>query len=179
MSQGGGCVGSREPILWVLVCFAAGGCATTPSQRASEAVFDCPRIAAPMLMRPQETPAGPSVRPLDTTLDMSQLANVPDSAGSPQDLSLDTAHPRLQSYFAEIKRRIWEKWSYPSEAARRGQSGSGELQFLLHKDGWVKTVKVVNSSGVRLLDSYIENAVPYGRTVSASPLRHCGTGDPH
>ena len=45
------------------------------------------------------------------------------------------------------------------EAARQGQSGQGELRFVLRKDGSVRTVEIIHSSGVRILDSYIENAI--------------------
>jgi TonB family protein len=72
---------------------------------------------------------------------------------------LNTPDPRYAAYFAELKRRIEDKWTYPTEASRRGQSGQGELRFVLRKDGTVRTVEIVHSSGVRILDSYIENAV--------------------
>jgi protein TonB len=72
---------------------------------------------------------------------------------------LDTRDPRYAEYFAELKRRIQDKWTYPKEAARKGQSGRGELRFVLRKDGSVETVEIVKSSGVDVLDSYIRNAI--------------------
>ncbi len=72
---------------------------------------------------------------------------------------LNTPDPRYAEYFAELKRRIEDKWTYPEEAARNGQSGRGELRFVLRKDGSVRTVEIVSSSGVRILDSYISNAI--------------------
>jgi TonB family protein len=72
---------------------------------------------------------------------------------------LNTPDPRYASYFAELKRRIEEKWVYPQEAARQGQSGQGDLRFVLRKDGSVRTVEIINSSGVMVLDRYIENAI--------------------
>ena len=72
---------------------------------------------------------------------------------------LNTTDPRYAAYFAELKRRIEEKWVYPQEAARNGQSGQGDLRFFVRKDGTVRTVEIVNSSGIRILDSYIENAI--------------------
>ncbi len=72
---------------------------------------------------------------------------------------LNTPDPRYAAYFAELKRRIEDKWMYPSEAARKGQSGQGELRFVLRKNGTVGTVEIVHSSGVRVLDAYIENAI--------------------
>ena len=72
---------------------------------------------------------------------------------------LNTPDPRYAEYFAEILRRIKDKWSYPAEASGKGQSGQGELRFVLRKDGSVRIVEIVSSSGVRILDSYIENAI--------------------
>jgi protein TonB len=72
---------------------------------------------------------------------------------------LNTPDPRYADYFAELKRRIEDKWTYPSEASRKGQSGGGELRFVLHKNGSVRTVEIVQSSGIQILDSYIENAI--------------------
>jgi TonB family protein len=94
--------------------------------------------------------------------------NRPDGAGAGESgktsdgqiaVPLNTPDPRYAGYFAELKRRIEDRWTYPQEAARKGQSGQGELRFILRKDGTVRTVEIVHSSGVRVLDSYIENAI--------------------
>lgn len=74
-------------------------------------------------------------------------------------IPLNTPDPRYAAYFAELKRRIEDKWSYPTEASRKGQSGQGELRFVIRKNGSVGAVEIVQSSGVRILDAYIENAV--------------------
>ena len=74
-------------------------------------------------------------------------------------IPLNTPDPRYAAYFAELKRRIEEKWLYPTEASRKGQSGQGELRFIVRKNGSVGTVEIVHSSGVRVLDAYIENAI--------------------
>jgi periplasmic protein TonB len=92
----------------------------------------------------------------------------PDGAGAGESgtdadgqvaVPLNTPDPRYAAYFAELKRRIEDKWVYPQEAARRKQSGQGDLRFILHKDGTVRTVEIVHSSGVVILDRYIENAI--------------------
>ena len=82
-------------------------------------------------------------------------------AGGQRDQRFPSA-PRTRAtheYFAELKRRIEEKWSYPTEASRKGQSGQGELRFVLRKNGALETVEIVHSSGVKILDTYIENAI--------------------
>jgi protein TonB len=83
---------------------------------------------------------------------------------------LDTPDPRYAEYFAVLKRRIEDKWTYPEEAARRGESGRGELRFVLRKDGSVRTVEIVNSSGVRILDRYIENAIRMAQPFPPIPM---------
>ena len=83
---------------------------------------------------------------------------------------LDTPDPRYAEYFAELKRRIEDKWTYPEEAARKGQFGRGELRFVLRKDGSVRTVEIVSSSGVRILDSYIQNAIRMAQPFPPIPM---------
>jgi protein TonB len=72
---------------------------------------------------------------------------------------LNTPDPRYAAYFAELKRRIEDKWVYPRSAIDNRQSGQGELRFVLHKNGAVRTVEIVHSSGVRVLDYNIEAAI--------------------
>ena len=83
---------------------------------------------------------------------------------------LNTPDPRYAEYFAELKRRIEDKWTYPEEAARKGQSGRGELRFVLRKDGSVRTVEIVSSSGIRILDSYIQNAIRMAQPFPPIPI---------
>jgi protein TonB len=82
---------------------------------------------------------------------------------------LNTADPRYAAYFGEIKRRIEERWVYPQEAARKGQSGEGALRFVLRKDGSVQTVEIVRSSGVRVLDRNIEQAIRMAQPFPSIP----------
>ena len=86
---------------------------------------------------------------------------------------LDTDDPRYAAYFAVVKRRIEDKWAYPSEALRARQSGQGEVHFAVRRDGSVRTVEIVRSSGVAILDRYIENAIrlasPFPRMPASVP----------
>jgi len=61
-------------------------------------------------------------------------------------------------YFLKVKKAIEEHWSYPTEAARKGQSGQLALEFVIRKDGHV-LVELVRSSGIDILDFYAVNAV--------------------
>jgi protein TonB len=72
---------------------------------------------------------------------------------------LDTPDPRYADYFAQIKRRIEAHWVYPQTAARKGESGQGVVHFVLRMDGSVRVIRIAESSGVSILDRYIENAI--------------------
>jgi len=61
-------------------------------------------------------------------------------------------------YFLKVKKAIEDHWSYPTEAARKGQSGQLVLEFVIHKDGRV-LVELARSSGIDILDRYAVNAV--------------------
>ena len=104
-------------------------------------------------------------------LDLSQLPPAPaeSSVQGSRAVPLDTSDPRYAEYFAELKRRIEEKWGYPEEAARKGQSGRGTIRSEVRKDGSVRTVAIVSSSGVRILDSSIRNAIRMAAPFPALP----------
>lgn len=139
--------------------------------------------AAPARPAPSAPPEAPSESPsagrqyslLEPKLDLPPLPRPsgrggaqPEGTGAGESgterdgqiaVPLNTPDPRYAAYFAELKRRIENNWSYPTEAARNGQTGQGDLRFVLRQDGSVRTVEIVNSSGVRILDSYIANAI--------------------
>jgi protein TonB len=82
---------------------------------------------------------------------------------------LDTPDPRYADYFLEIKRRIEANWVYPQEAIRRNQSGQGVVEFVLRKDGSLRLVEIVHSSGVAILDRYMENAIKFAAPFPPMP----------
>jgi protein TonB len=84
---------------------------------------------------------------------------------------LETPDPRYADYFLEIKRRIEANWTYPQEAIRRNQSGQGVVEFVLRKDGSLRLVEVVRTSGVPILDRYLENAIKFAAPFPPVPDR--------
>jgi protein TonB len=151
-------VAARPPEPEAGVAAPARPAASAPSAEASESPFAGRRFS---LMTPElelpplpDPPGQQGPRPEDASPGESGRAAEGQIA-----IPLDTPAPRYAEYFAELKRRIEEKWGYPAEAARRGQSGQGELRFILRKDGSVPTVEILKSSGVTLLDQYIVNAI--------------------
>jgi protein TonB len=86
------------------------------------------------------------------------------SAAGP--VSLDTKELKYLSYFAHIKRRIERVWTYPPDAINNGSQGQLHLKFVLRRDGQVKSVELLRSSGYKVLDKEawdaVVNAGPFG-----------------
>jgi TonB family protein len=78
--------------------------------------------------------------------------------------------PDHADYFLKVKKAIEDHWSYPTDAARRGQSGQLALEFMIRKDGNV-LVELVRSSGVDILDRYAVNAVKLSAPFPPIPDR--------
>src|SRR2546422_5502528 len=97
---------------------------------------------------------------------VGELGKLPDGQVP---IPLDTPDPRYADYFLELKKRIEAKWGYPEQALQRHQSGSGVLVFILRKDGSVREIDVLRSTGVAILDRYIENAVRFASPFPPIP----------
>jgi TonB family protein len=60
--------------------------------------------------------------------------------------------PEPEAYHAELRRLIGAWWVYPEEARLRRESGRVTLRFELAKDGSVRCIGLVHSSGSAVLD---------------------------
>jgi periplasmic protein TonB len=93
-----------------------------------------------------------------------------DQRGSAGDsVSLDTKEVKYLSYFAHIKRRIERVWSYPSDAITSGIQGQLHLKFVLARNGQVKSVELLRSSGFKVLDKEAWDAVVNGAPFGPFP----------
>ena len=93
-----------------------------------------------------------------------------DQRGSAGDsVSLDTKEVKYLSYFAHIKRRIERVWSYPSDAITNGIQGQLHLKFVLARNGQVKSVELLRSSGFKVLDKEAWDAVVNGAPFGPFP----------
>jgi protein TonB len=86
-------------------------------------------------------------------------------------IPLNTTDPRYADYFAEIKRRVEAHWVYPEDARRKGQSGQGLVAFVVRKNGSLREVEIVRSSGVDVLDRYLVNAIRFASPLPPIPDR--------
>jgi len=107
--------------------------------------------------------------PLLSGEDLEKYAQVRSSdqqSSSGGGVSLDTKEIKYLSYFAHIKRRIEQVWTYPPGAIANGLQGQLHLKFTLRNDGQVKTVELLRSSGYKVLDKEawdaVVNAGPFG-----------------
>jgi protein TonB len=106
--------------------------------------------------------------PLLSGDDLEKYARVRASdqrTSSGDTVSLDTKELKYLSYFAHIKRRIERVWTYPPEAIADGLQGQLHLKFVLRRNGQVKTVELLRSSGSKVLDKEAWDAV-----VNAGPF---------
>lgn len=110
--------------------------------------------------------------PLLSGEDLEKYAQVRSSdqqSSSGGGVSLDTKEIKYLSYFAHIKRRIEQVWTYPSGAIANGLQGQLHLKFVLRNDGQVKTVELLRSSGYKLLDKEAWDAVVNGGPFGPFP----------
>ncbi len=95
-----------------------------------------------------------------STLDIGEIGNEERKI-----LSLNTMEFKYLSYFLSIKRKIYLLWNYPREAIMAGIEGRLKIKFTIGKDGNLEELKLVQSSGYRILDeealSAIRDAAPF------------------
>jgi protein TonB len=67
---------------------------------------------------------------------------------------------RLETeYKAKLRQAIERNKGYPRRAVRLRQEGEVVLGFIIHRDGSIEALRIVESSGSRLLDKAARNAV--------------------
>jgi periplasmic protein TonB len=95
----------------------------------------------------------------------AQVRSTDQRSGSGDTVSLDTKELKYLSYFAHLKRRIEGVWRYPQDAVDNGLQGQLHLKFVLARNGQVKSVELLRSSGFKILDKEAWDAV-----VNAGPF---------
>lgn len=82
-------------------------------------------------------------------------------------INLDTTELKYISYMTKIKRQIELVWTYPTLAIERGEQGTLILQFTIVSTGQLKDVRVIRSSGSKILDNSAVEAI---RTAAPYPV---------
>ncbi len=85
---------------------------------------------------------------------------------------LDRPAIKYISYFASIKRKIELVWQYPFEAVQRGIQGDVVVDFSIGRDGKLRKVTLVKSSGFKLLDREAIESIRKGSPFSPIPATY-------
>ena len=74
-------------------------------------------------------------------------------------IDLNTTEYRYIGYFITLRKAIEMAWIYPKVAALQGKQGKVRLVFTIEKDGSLSRLKVTQSSGYKILDQSILQAI--------------------
>ena len=67
-------------------------------------------------------------------------------------VDLNTTEYKYISYFTKLKERIYQVWKYPKESQIKREQGNLQIVFTLRKDGYLESVRIIESSGFENLD---------------------------
>lgn len=85
-------------------------------------------------------------------------------------LDLNTTRTEFVGFFTHFRKALQLVWTYPSDAAKKGLEGVVGLNIIFKKDGTPKSVNLRKSSGSKILDDSIVEAIwlaqPYGALPS-------------
>lgn len=99
-----------------------------------------------------------------------------DEAATVPQASLQAAKRQqyVDTYFSDICQKIQQNMRYPKLARRMGLEGKVVVSFMVHKDGNIDDVRIVQSSGVRILDKNaidtIKNTAPFPKPPITAEL---------
>jgi protein TonB len=82
---------------------------------------------------------------------------------------LDTERDLLISFFERFRTNIYGVWNYPQPAIEHNEQGTCLLRVTVNRDGTVREVELVESSGYPLLDREAMAAVRKGAPYGALP----------
>ena len=121
-------------------------------------------------------PDAPRLDLSDEDLDRIAKRGAEEEEGAGEIISLDTRDSRYAAYFAHVRRRIYDAWIWPEEAQRF--RGSLSLVFALRKDGTLGRVRLLRSTGAKILDDLAMAAIakaapfePLPPTIRRAPIR--------
>lgn len=84
-------------------------------------------------------------------------------------IDINTTNYRYVGYFALMRKAIDLVWAYPYEAVRKGLTGTVDVTFTINNDGKLKDIKVLDSSGYKILDDALVNAIRQASPFSPLP----------
>lgn len=84
---------------------------------------------------------------------------------------LDTEKDILISFYQRLRSGIYRVWNYPSKSKERGETGTCLIRMSFNRDGTIKNVELLESSGFPRLDreavASVYKGEPYGKLPDA------------
>lgn len=77
----------------------------------------------------------------------------------------------LKEHFGYIRDTIMKNLSYPHMARRMGWSGKVTLSFIISENGYVEDIKIIESSGVGILDKNVVETIKRVEPFPKPPVR--------
>ncbi len=84
-------------------------------------------------------------------------------------IDFNTTNFRYLGYFTSVRKAFELVWVYPAEAVRRGLQGEVKLEFTIQKDGTVSRMRVIESSGHKILDEGVVEAIKLASPFAPLP----------
>jgi len=147
---------------------------TAPSRPQPEQSQDEPRSETGDQSRPKTpdlakllTLPSTTVNRIDDQLRTKYRAEVEEG----DSVWLDTEKDILISFYQRLKSGIYRVWNYPSKSKERGEAGACLIRMSFNRDGSVKDVELLESSGFPRLDreaiASVYKGEPYGKLPEA------------
>jgi protein TonB len=99
----------------------------------------------------------PSLKELLPRLGGAAVERAPKGNDGP--IPLNTSDPKYRTYLADVERIIDANWQYPDLAIQYGLQGTVVIEFMILETGRVEGLRLVRSSGSRLLDEEVLRAI--------------------
>src|SRR5690606_7779634 len=97
----------------------------------------------------------PNAKDLARYMDAGYQEYLDDNLAMADRIDINTTEYRYIGYFTNMRKAIELVWNYPMDAARRGMQGEVGIEFIINKDGSTGRIRVIRSSGYKILDDAI------------------------
>lgn len=111
----------------------------------------------------------PKQADLAGVIDAGYQQHLDESIDLGESIDINTSEYRFMGYFTAMRKSIELVWNYPMEAVRRGMQGEVGIEFVIHKEGNISRVTVYKSSGYKILDDAIVEAVKLASPFAPLP----------
>jgi periplasmic protein TonB len=81
-------------------------------------------------------------------------------------IPLNTSDPKYKTYLQDVQQIIDANWNYPDLALQYGLQGTVIIEFVIVENGRVEGLRLIRSSGFRLLDEEVFRAI-----MASSPFQ--------